>query len=78
MFPTTSKQLGAAGPQRLGTRLKLVADTVCLANAGAALALVYNTGGFTDRMVMEDTDLLPIPGVFLSNSADDVLMSKAR
>ena len=44
-----------------------------VANAGAAFAIVYNNSGFTDRMVMLDTEFLPIPGVFLSKQNGDLL-----
>ncbi|MBI1841200.1 MAG: S8 family serine peptidase [Verrucomicrobia bacterium] len=41
--------------------------------ANASVAIVYNNSGFTDRMVMQNTDFSKIPGLFMSKSAGDQL-----
>ena len=42
--------------------------------AGARAAIVYNNSGFTDRMVMQNTDFSAIPALFMSKSAGDLLV----
>lgn len=82
LFPVTSIGLGSS---TITTSLKNQAALIVrglntftdklrnAANAGASLAVVYNNTGTTDRMVMQNTDFSPIPAVFLSKTAGDLL-----
>lgn len=62
------------GPSSVTFRTKLTNAV----NAGAAFAIVYNNEGTTERMIMRDTDPVPIIGVLIGRTDGEALLAQIQ